>query len=293
MQIKTFQNAPKFSILQNLAVTIQSGTRAEASQALHDIAKMPEFSGASWRANFAKLARVFDSGAPEFKIFAMGGNSKLPFVAFSTLPGVTCPGAGACLDFCYSFRAWRYPAAFARMAQNAFLLRHHSGIIANDFLSICAVRPGGFDFRLYVDGDFSSSRDCAFWFALLKKCPMVRAYGYSKSFGPILDFVANHGAEALPANYMLNISGGHNSDAGIIARIKELTITRGEFIAVSIGRKVKSTDHGTPENNRAIRDAMPGQKVFPCPGKCGTCTGAGHACGLPQMRGRIIAIAMH
>ena len=28
-----------------------------------------------------------------FSIFAIGGNSKLPFVSFSTIPGATCPGA--------------------------------------------------------------------------------------------------------------------------------------------------------------------------------------------------------
>lgn len=90
----------------------------------------------------------------------------------------------------------------------------------------------------------------------------------------------------------MNISSGHNSGADTVEAIKLLPITRGEFRAVSIGRKVKSTDHGTIENNRAIRAAVP-EKVFPCPGKCGTCTGAGHACGLPVMRGKVIAIAMH
>ena len=79
----------------------------------------------------------------------------------------------------------------------------------------------------------------------------------------------------------------------ILTILNALSITRGEFIAVSIGRKVKSTDHGQPATNAAIRAKFPGVKVFPCPGSCGTCTGAGHACGLPQMKNRIIAIAMH
>ena len=46
------------------------------------------------------------------------GNVKLPFLSFSTLPGVTCPGASSCLDYCYSFKAWRQPAAFFRQVQN-------------------------------------------------------------------------------------------------------------------------------------------------------------------------------
>lgn len=39
--------------------------------------------------------------------------------------------------------------------------------------------------------------------------------------------------------------------------------------------------------------AMGNAKVFPCPGACGSCTGKGHACGLPAMKGKVIAIAMH
>jgi len=62
-----------------------------------------------------------------FSIFASGGNSKLPFVSFSTIPGATCPGAGECLDFCYSFKAWRYPAAFFRQLQNFHLMNSKEG----------------------------------------------------------------------------------------------------------------------------------------------------------------------
>jgi len=67
------------------------------------------------------------SGPVPFSVFMAQGNSKLPFYAFSSLPGFDCPGAGACLygdnDFtpdnfgkgwCYSFKGWRYPAAFFR-----------------------------------------------------------------------------------------------------------------------------------------------------------------------------------
>jgi hypothetical protein len=45
--------------------------------------------------------------------------------------------------------------------------------------------------------------------------------------------------------------------------------------------------------NAAIRKAMGGTKVFPCPGACGSCTGKGHACGMAELKGRVIAIAMH
>jgi hypothetical protein len=290
MQVKQFANAPKFSKLQQLAVTIQTGDRASIIKALQTLKADPGFQGKGWQTNFAKLALVFASDKAQYSIFALGGNSKLPFVSFSTLPGVTCPGAGDCIDFCYSFRAWRYPAAFARMAQNAFLMRFAPDQIAAAFAIIATDRPDGFDFRLYVDGDFSSGADVAFWMALLHVTPQARAYGYSKSFAALLGYSI---VGAWPTNYQLNISSGHNASPAMLTAVKTLPIVRGEFIAVSIGRKVKSTDHGTHETNTAIREAMGDIKVFPCPGACGSCTGKGHACGMPELKGRVIAIAMH
>ena len=137
---------------------------------------------------------------------------------------------------------------------------------------------------------FSSTSDVAFWMNELSKVPNCRAYGYSKSFAALLAYDAN---AQWPSNYQLNISGGHNATQSTVDAVKALPITRGEFIAVSIGRKVHGHEHGTPAVNAAIRKAMGDVKVFPCPGACGSCTGAGHACGMPQLKGRVIAIAMH
>lgn len=290
MQIKSFKTAPKFAKLQTLAIAIQTGGDVEISKALYSLQCDAAFAGKGWQATFAKLADAIALHSPKFSIFALGGNSKLPFVSFSTLPGVTCPGAGECIDFCYSYRAWRYPAAFARMAQNAYFLRFAPTVISDAFAAIAAKRPDGFDFRLYVDGDFANGADVAFWMDTLHKTPQARAYGYSKSFAALLGFDA---VGKWPQNYMLNISGGHNASPAMVNHVKALPITRGEFIAVSIGKKVKSTDHGTKATNAAIRAAFPGEKVFPCPGSCGSCTGKGHACGLPEMKFKTIAIAMH
>jgi hypothetical protein len=290
MFTKSFSTAPKFALLQTLAVAIQTGTPGEAAATLQRLRAMPEFQSPAWVVNLGKLATVLRTHEPAFKLFALGGNKKLPFVAWSTLPGVTCPGAGACLDFCYSFRAWRYPAAFARQAQNAFLMRHHRAPIAEAFQAIAQARPDGFDFRLYVDGDFSSVADVSFWMHHLNLRPQVRAYGYSKSFAQLLAHDAT-GAH-WPENYLLNISSGHNATPEVVAQVRALPITRGDFVAVSIGRVVKSSEHGTPEVNRALRAAFQG-KAFPCPGTCGTCTGKGHACGLQQLRGVPVVIAIH
>lgn len=290
MQIKIFSNsAQKFKALQGLAIAIQGGTQGSALQALKALQASPMFMGKGWQDNFAKLEHTFKTLDPSYSIFSLNGNSKLPFVSFSSLPGVTCPGAGECLDFCYSFRAWRYPAAFARMAQNAYLMRYAQDQIAYAFSSIAQARPEGFDFRLYVDGDFANGGDVAFWMQLLDKTPNARAYGYSKSFHALLgyDIVGKW-----PSNYQLNISGGHNAHPTMITAVKTLPIVRGEFIAVRIGKKVKSTDHGKPETVKALRAAFT-EKAFPCPGTCGSCTGKGHACGMQALKGVPIIIAMH
>lgn len=292
MAQKTFSpNARKFAKLYTLAQAIQAGGDVEITKALLTLQCDSDFSGKAWQTNFAKLADAITSGKPAFSVFSLSGNSKLPFVSFSSLPGVTCPGAGKCLDFCYSFRAWRYPAAFMRQAQNAYFMRFNTVAIAQAFSDIVQTRPEGFDFRLYVDGDFSGVNDIHFWMKTLRQYPAVRAYGYSKSFAALLGY--DIGGDPWPSNYQLNISGGHNASAAMVSAVKSLPIVRGEFVAVSIGRKVKSSDHGKAETNSAIRQVMAGEKVFPCPGACGSCTGKGHACGMLALKGVKIAIAMH
>lgn len=291
MQKKTFQNAPKFSALQDLAVTIQTGSQAEILSHLLMLKNSALFTGSAWQRDFSKLQSVFSGSGPAFSIFALGGNSKLPFLAFSSLPGVTCPGAGSCLEFCYSYRAWRYPAAFARMAQNAWLMRFDRFSISQAFDQIADSRPDGFDFRLYVDGDFASVGDLHFWMSHLRSAPQARAYGYSKSLAILLGYeTAGH---EWPTNYKLNLSSGHKYSAEMAAYVRQLPIFRGDFVAVSVGQKVKSSDHGSAEINKLLRSAMPDQKIFPCPGTCGSCTGKGHACGMSELKNRVIAIAVH
>ena len=287
MQVRKF-NTATFSALQGFAVTVQTGTFSAIFNGIEELRQSPLFASKGWQNAIGKFKQMLAGDVP-FKVFAKG-NSKLPFYAFSTLPGVTCPGAGECLAFCYSFRAWRYPAAFFRQAQNAYLMRFDKGAIASAFDAIVAKNPKGFDFRLYVDGDFSSRSDVAFWMRQLSLTPSVKAYGYSKSFALLLDFVKSGGV--VPTNYRLNISSGHNASIDVVNEIRSMPFVRGDFVAVSIGRKIKSSDYGTKPVNDALRAAFE-DKVFPCPGKCGTCTNVGHACGSDVFKGRVIAIAVH
>lgn len=244
---------------------------------------------------------IGDNEKAPFVVFAEKGNSKLPtFVAFSSLPGVTCPGAGDCLNFCYSFRAWRMTEAFARQAQNAYILRFRPQLIVTALDSLMRKKKfrSGFDLRLYVDGDFSSVSDFALWQGILKDHPTIRAYGYSKSFAEIMAY-ADSGA-SFASNYVLNVSSGHSHSEDTVKRIEALPITRGAFVAVTLPRGYRtgrSVDHGNPEHRKIIQSATKANtstaKAFACPGQCNTCTSSGHACGSMKFKGITIGIAVH
>ena len=201
-----------------------------------------------------------------FNVFKIG-NSKLPFLNFSTLPIVTCAGSGACETYCYSLKAWRYPAAFLSQVQNT-LLMFQFDIIEKEFEKLIYNKKtklgklDKIDFRLYVDGDFSNEKDIKNWMQLLKWNIKVNAYGYSKSLNLFLNLVDN--LYKFPSNYVLNLSNGGIYDSLKKFLIKE-NFVRGNFTAVK-------------GNIKTIRNQFK-NKVFVCPSKCGTCTNIGHACG--------------
>jgi hypothetical protein len=238
---------------------------------------------------------------PPFSIFREDGNSKLPFLAFSALAGRDfCPGSGPCLEWCYSFRAWRYPAAFCRQAQNSLLLCTDRGreLILRELDRILARRKframESVDFRLYVDGDFRDANEIHFWMQALRERPQLAAYGYSKSFHELIGYGVALESQGLawPSNYLLNLSDGHRHTPATMAAMDRLPITRGRFVAVTMGRKVKSSEHGDRKHQAELR-ARYGRQAFTCPGKCGECTPKGHACGSERFRGVDVIIAVH
>ena len=246
----------------------------------------------SWHASLGRLSLFLrDPARDPFAAIITRGNGKLPFLAFSALPGATCPGAGDCLSWCYSFKAWRYPAAFARQAQNTVLVHEQSAHVPAALDDLAHPLDGPVDFRLYVDGDFDSVETVAFWFGVLADRLHIIAYGYSKSVCELLSF-----RFAWPENYRLNLSSGHNASAEQIARLERSPGVRGYFVAVNLGKGVKAADHGDKTHQALLRDTYmqaTGRKAFPCPGKCGNCTPRGHACGSSRFNGIDIIIAAH
>ena len=265
----------------------------------------------TWGYYLTRLADWVESGctAPTPHAVYARGNSKLPFISFSTLPGVTCPGAGDCLAWCYSFRAWRYPASFCRQLQNTLLMRFNQAAIVNALRaelarhsrkqrSISSDKRRPLQFRLYVDGDFSSLADVGFWFGFLAQCPAIQAYGYSKSWGILQSYVDAGGM--LPDNYKLNLSSGsrHDSNTVLKSQLQQLPIYRGEFVGVELAGGTKGFARFADKAMHAgVRDKLkaryPGQPVFSCPGQCGTCTASDHACGSNRFNNVVIGIGIH
>lgn len=248
-----------------------------------------------WMDNWIKFEEFLYTGIPQFKIFTKG-NGKLPFYSFSSLPGVTCPGAGDCLKFCYSFRSWRYPAAFFRQIQNTILLMSDTGR-EHLRLEFNKLKPNH-DFRLYVDGDFDSLETMKFWMDLLKSRPDIRAYGYSKSWKLFIEY--DQLGYTFPDNYQLNLSSGsiYQNNKTILDQISKLSIYRGEFIALP-SEKMPNILEDRPSFTAWAKQLRQRAKLYGikkawvCPGKCGNCTPTGHACGSKRFKNVPIIIGIH
>lgn len=287
----------KYTSLHKITNAIADNDKLRAIIAI-DGALISE-TGPDWIEYLGRLKRFIDDGAPRFTIVSSNGNGKLPFAAFSSLPGKRfCPGAGDCLSKCYSFKAWRQPAAFCRQAQNTILLNTKDGrdkIVAS-FKKVIAMRKynNAPVFRLYVDGDFRSQSDIRFWFDLLAENPQVKAYGYSKSFSQLLQYSRKN---SLPDNYKLNISGGHKHAAATINKVNQLAITRGAFTYIDMAEiKIPAGEkHHTRAQVQREFIAKTGEKAFVCPGQCGDCVKVkgenSHFCGSDSSVP--VVIAMH
>ena len=242
----------------------------------------------TWAYFANKTLQYLDNEAPSpFAIWNLNGNIKLPFAAFSTLPQVSCPGAGACLDFCYSFKSWRYPAPYFRQLVNTLLMAtpHGRRVIA----SATAKLPENIAIRLYVDGDFADVGQVAYWMEQISKRPDLSVYGYSKSWVELLAYKGNW-----PTNYLLNLSNGGNAEY-LRHDVARLPIARGDFIAVDIDSKLagKYDDKAYKTAVRASAKKAGINKAFVCPGKCGACTKSGHFCGRSDTSGVAVVIGVH
>ena len=220
-------------------------------------------------------------------IWQLKGNNKLPFAFFSAMPDVTCSGAGPCLNWCYSFKAWRYPTAYFRQLVNTLLMSTAAG---RDIIATATAKlPENIAIRLYVDGDFANVGQVAYWMEQISKRPDLAVYGYSKSWRELLAYTGNW-----PSNYLLNLSNGGNAEH-LRDAVAKLPIVRGDFLTVDIDKRLagKYDDKAYKTAVRASSKSAGIDKAFICPGKCGACTTSGHFCGRSDTSGVAVVIGVH
>lgn len=250
----------------------------------------------SWWREFGLVISALKHGQTRYHVFMADGNGKLPFVVFSTVPIVTCPGKAECAVWCYSLRSWQYPGAYLRQLQNTLLLRFCPDSVADAFRAI----DQGRTVRLYVDGDFESTERVAFWMHLIRARPDLPVYGYSKSWTNMLAYATAGGI--WPDNYALNLSTGGAFDSlpAWHGAMSELPITRGDFVSVPIdgtGLPRGKARYDSPIYHARVREALRekyGKRVASCPGNCGNCGNDGqHWCGDRKLHGLTIGIGIH
>lgn len=260
--------------------------------------------GSQWRnvgLRFGRWAeRAYRGNAkPHWGVFSPG-NSKLSFFSFSVLPVVTCPGAGDCVNYCYSYRSMIRPGPFFRMLGNILLLHFAREVIEEAFLGL----PLEVIVRLYVDGDFESLQTLLFWMDLIRLRPDLQVYGYSKSWRILLE--ADRLGIHWPSNYVLNLSSG-GRDLELLPEMRKLPIVRGEFLAISInyrpspdlwphkGNYPNTVKYKDPAYYEALKEGAEQAGIrnyFPCPGFCDNCSRAGHVCGMKNAK-KTVLIGIH
>ena len=199
---------------------------------------------------------------PPFTIFTEG-SIKLPFFQWSTVPGLTCPGAGKCWDkrpeaikidkdgnpyrnisstphkaYCYSLSGWRQVYPYLRQLQNTILTRiTDKSHIERDLMRVQKKNPKAV-VRLFVDGDFDSLETLEFWMHTCRRFPDMKFYGYSKSWHLFVEYDKKHSGN-WPENYVLNLSNGTMWEtlggeiyAKMADRMMALKCVRGRFIAI-------------------------------------------------------------
>jgi len=255
----------------------------------------------TWSQHANKLLKWIDGGLVDpapFTIFRPNGNKKLPFYAFSSLPFADCPGKGECVKYCYSLKAWRYPAAFFRQLQNSLLMRNNKQMIAQAWQAIPQART----VRLFVDGDFPNVDLLRFFMDLCKARQDLSIYGYSKSWQEFVSL--NASGYKWPSNYLVNQSNGSRwINTGIGNAFLQLPVVRGAFDAVPVDKSfIKSRayqDKANPGSDlyrKAVKEKLKAmhKRVFACPGNCGNCLPQGkHACGSKSFDGVAIGIGIH
>ena len=157
---------------------------------------------------------------------------------WSIAPVVSCAGAGACKNYCYSLKAWRNPCAYARQIQNTIIaaLAVKLGNRREDFIRAIVkladmhAKRGYKHIRIHVDGDMFNIEYLKIWTEIAQECTDTVFYAYTKAFEVFKGYGDLYGEITMPDNLTVRLSSDHKySDASLIRYMEHIHTTVGYF----------------------------------------------------------------
>jgi hypothetical protein len=232
--------------------------RQYAALAKRRVPLKPKIEGGAWPQMLNEAADWLagGSGKPYWGTFGLG-NTKLPFYEWSVVAAGTCPGAGACLNFCYSIKFWFRIDVFRRQLMNTILFRFHPDVVREEFMKLDFEGVKYPFMRLHVHGDFQGTdpdvgvrrnpgdenfKSVDFWMETIAARPEVNVYAYSKSWELLLDYDRRNNGE-WPKNFILNLSSGSKYGEDMRQRMSKLSCTRGDFVAIDLSKEEAKLVH--------------------------------------------------
>ena len=173
-------------------------------------------------------------------------NSSIYTYAFN-LPAVeTCPGAGACKEYCFALSEQkRYPSAMSyrqRSLELSKTVEFVPVVLAElDGLSkLHEKRNTTFAVRIHASGDFYSMSYMIDWLQIAESRPDIKFYAYTKSIAHWKRLQRSH---TIPSNFVLIYSMGSTVDALIdVNTDRHARIFGSEIEAIEAGYALASED---------------------------------------------------
>lgn len=173
-------------------------------------------------------------------------NKKMKKSSYKTynfsLPAVsTCPGAGACKQFCFAaLEQLCYPSADAYRKRMFELSQNDSfvNVINTELLRLS--KRGPIAIRIHASGDFYSPEYFLKWTSIARTNPSIVFYAYTKSIAMIKRLAKTN---QIPSNFIVIFSLGSNQD-----RLVDVNVDRHSRIfanpadALSAGYTLASED---------------------------------------------------
>lgn len=207
------------------------------------------------------IARYQDTDADAIQLCISKGNRKIGRVMNVSLPPVrTCANCSGCSRLCYDIKAClQYPNTVidARIRNYMVLVKDRESYFARIEEAISRRRTNKY-FRWHVAGDIVDADYFRRMVEIAARHEDFIFWTYTKNYKIVNDFVAAHGADAIPANFHIMFSEWDGMPL----------VNPYNFPIFTCKLKDGNQNH-KPEFFNSL---------FKCPGNCDICKAAGRGC---------------